>query len=218
MSRSSNTIVLLVAVLMVTTPLLSLPGPEGTTLGPAPTAATPLPSVERMMVTYEGDPGSPTTYSAMAGLNESGTWYAPAVGGLGHVVSLNYTVHQGKRWDYAVGIVKVPEGRVTLEVRDPSESTFPDDPVLARSVAAPGGDSVSVDLRTIDPEEHVQLQVAVILDHNGRTGEPPAIEGWVVGESDPDLWHDPFYDVGRDDSRADLVIGEGFCQPIGTHK
>ncbi len=208
----------MVTLLMVTTPLLSMPGQDDGTLGPGPTSATPLPSVESMMVTYEGDPGSPTIYSAMAGLFASGTWYAPAVGGLGHVVSLNYTLNEGKRWDYAVGIVRVPEGRVTLEVRDPSGSTFPDDPVLARSVAAPGGDSVSVDLRTIDPEEHVQLQVAFILDHSGNSGEPPAIKEWVLGESDPDLWHDPFYDVGRDDSRADLVIGEGSCQPIGTHK
>ncbi len=208
----------MVAVLTVASPFLLMTGPQDPSGGPGPTEASPLPSVEEMILSYQGDPGIPSTYSAMAGLFRAVVGYGPNVGGLGHVVSVNYTVHEGKRWDYAVVQVQVPEGRVTLEVRDPANSTFPDDPVLLRSVAAPGSDSVWVDLRSLDPEDHVQLQIAVILDHSGRTGQPPSIYSWSVGESDPDLWHDPFLDVGRDESRNDLVIFDGACRPIGTHK
>ena len=55
-----------------------------------------------MVLSYEGDPDVPGTYAAMEGLIALGEGHSPNVGGLGHVVSVNYTVHDGKRWDYAV--------------------------------------------------------------------------------------------------------------------
>ncbi|UCC92554.1 MAG: VCBS repeat-containing protein, partial [Thermoplasmata archaeon] len=219
MSKSNPLLVALVTALMVVAPLVALSGPdEGPRGTPTATEATPLPAIEDMTYIIEGGPDDPSTYSAQAGLYALGTGFGPAVGGMGHVVSTNYTLHDGKRWDYAVGIITVPEGQVTIEVRDPEDAAYPDDPVLMKAVAAVRSDSVYADLRSIDSEEHVQLQVTFILDHRGRTGDPPTLEGWVVGESDPDFWHDPFYDIGRDDSRADLLLGMGVCEPLGNYK
>ncbi|MCK5415498.1 MAG: hypothetical protein KAJ35_08965, partial [Thermoplasmata archaeon] len=218
MSRSRSLFAIAVTLLLVAAPLLIMPGPD---VSPSPagptTAATRLPAIEDMTFAYQGDPYDSATYTATHNLTVSGPGFSPPIGGLGHVVTINHTLHEGKRWDYVVGILDLPQGQVTLEVRDPADSTYPDDTVLMRSVAAAPSDSVWVDLRSLDSGEHVQLEVTFILDHRGNTHGPPVLKGWVVGESDPDLWHDPFFDIGREDSRGDLVLGEGVCRPIGTH-
>jgi hypothetical protein len=211
--------VLIVTSILLAGSLLAMPWPDAQDPGTMPMGtASLLPAIEEMTQVYGGDPSDPTDYSAQAGLLDLGPGFGPVVGGLGHVMSINYTLHEGKRWDYAVGIIQVPEGQVTIEVRDPAESTYPDDPVLMKAVAAVRSDSVSVDLKSVDSTVHIQVQVTFILDHRGRTGQPPILEGWFVGQSDGDLWHDPFYDIGREDSREDLMLGRGECVPLGNFK
>ena len=203
---------------MVASPILVIPGPEApSTGGPPSTSATVLPPVEEMTYTSMGSPFDGATYSSMANLFASGDGFSPPVGGLGHVVTVNHTLHGGKRWDYVVGVVSVPQGKVTLEVRDPANSTYPAVPILLQSVAAAGSDSVTVDLRSLDSEDHIQLEFSFILDHRGNSRSPPVLESWVVGDSDLDLWHDPFWDIGREDSRGDLALGRGVCEPVNTH-
>jgi len=203
--------------LFITSSLVQLQGGnDGRGPGPLSDRA-PLPPTESITLVQEGDALAGADVKASDNLVTVPGGLSPPSGELGHAVTANLTVHEGKRWDFAAGALVLLEGSVTLEVRDPAEGTYPGGTVLRRAVVATPSDSVSVDLRGVDASEHVELELAFILDHRGRTGAPPTLVGWTVGESDPDMWQDPFYDVGRDESRGDLFIGRGSCYPDKTH-
>jgi hypothetical protein len=141
---------------------------------------------------------------------------SPPEGGMGYLVTIDYTVHEGHVWDYVWADVDVEEGSVTLEVRNADNGTYPDGPVLKNSFVLAGSESIHVDLRGLDPTA-VSLEFSFILDHRGRTGTPPLLKEWRVGESDPDLWQDPMLDIERESSKGHLDLGNGSAYPDQTH-
>jgi hypothetical protein len=201
--------------------LLLLLSPGGAFLGPGlagadaivpePAAVTKLPRTELPHTSWAA--AAPDTGQTERSENVSasgGTWYV-APSRRGYMLSVPYTVHTAKRWDYAATFA-VPgpsQGTVTLTVLDPDgtpEGGFPGEVVAQVVVLA--GEVAHADLRAVDTDAHARLQLHIGLN-NTQGGSQLGVTGWRIGDCDVDLWHDAFYGIGREQSIGNLSLGGG---------
>jgi hypothetical protein len=182
---------------------------------PAPesTRAGLLPREETVYGEFSGEAEDPTDVRIKENVTSVPGGLACTVGRTGTFITIPYNLHEGRRWDYAWVKVDAQEGAVTLGVYDSSlllgQSV---QPLASTTVQAPA-DRIQLDRRDIDHVNYTEIVLRIHLDHTGHSGVPPMVDNWIVGDCDLDLWHDPFMDVGRDDSRGDLLLKDGQVAP-----
>jgi len=179
--------------------------------GPEPAAVTKLPRTESPYSSWSSEAPDTGSLASSQNVSESGgAWYVPALR-RGFLLTVPYTVHTAKRWDFAAafGVPGPSQATVRLTVLDPDGTPtagFPGEVVAWTMVLA--DEVASTDLRLVDPDAHARLQLHITLN-NTLGASPLGVAGWRIGDCDVDLWHDPFYGIGRDQSRGNLSLGGG---------
>ena len=212
---------LVVAALTVLSPvpLLLLDAPAGPPDGlhDLQAGAALLPREEGLTSTLVGSALSSNDIKVSHNLNPVGAGLFCPVGGSGYLVTVNYTLQEGRRWDYVHLDFEMTEGYVIAQVRNPEHGSFPLGTALVRKSVQGQATELTVDLYEIESDGNVTLEVAILLDHQGETGTPPRILSWEVGECDADYWHDTFNGVGRDSDHGHLAIADGTTRMVQTH-
>ncbi len=206
--------------LLVISPLsVAIPALEGgeTSGSSAPMATSKLPRMFSPWYEYFADPSQTETVNASYNMRtQPGSWYVMRYS-QGWLLSIPYTINEGKRWDYAAVMPmqgNPSQGSTTLTALDPdgTPSTGYPGEVLVQTTALLTS-PVSIDLRSVDPDTHVRVQLHILL--NDTTGfSNLGFTGWTLGVVDEDCWRDPFLDIGRDYSRGDLSLGDGEVYPV----
>ena len=218
--RCNKAVAVLSLLILVASPLSSaLPSDAVGEQGSAtPLAATKLVrTTEPWLDHYERGGTAPSKVNATYNVRvQSGSWYVMRYS-TGWILTDPFTIHEGKRWDYAASHPmqgNPAQGTATLTALDPDGTPTAGYPgeVLAQTTALLTT-TVSLDLRPVDQDAHVRLQLHILLN-NTMGFVNLGITEWRLGEADLDCWRDPFYDIGRDYSRGDLSLGGGKVYPV----